>query len=276
MYEDVSHYYLILDLVSGGEMFEHLINYGAYSEADAARLMHEVASALAFIHGVGVVHADLKPENLLLCSKNRLDGTIKMIDFGCAVVEHVDEDDTASIKGEEISTGTTAYWPPERFQKGRPVDAPMDMWGAGVILYIMLTGVHPFDVMGMSNDEEIEERITKSVESPPMEPEYTSHLSESAKDLIRRLMEKDPAKRLTAYEMLQHPWVRGETATTEKIMDSDKKLSRFKDLREQLEAGVFAVLVSHGHKDYTMSESSTRKLKGNYSADRKRMHRHTL
>lgn len=73
MYEDHSHYYLILDLVSGGEMFEHLINYGAYSEADAARLMHEVASALAFLHGVGVTHCDLKPENLLLCSKNRLD-----------------------------------------------------------------------------------------------------------------------------------------------------------------------------------------------------------
>jgi serine/threonine protein kinase len=268
MYEDVSHFYLILDLVSGGEMFEHLINYGAYSEADAARLMHEVASALAFIHGVGVVHADLKPENLLLCSKNRLDGTIKMIDFGCAVVEHPDEDAAETTKTEEISTGTTAYWPPERFQKGRPVDAPMDMWGAGVILYIMLTGVHPFDVMGISSDAEIEERICKSPESPPMDPEYTSHLSESAKDLIRRLMEKDPAKRLTAYEMLQHPWVRGETATTEKIMDSDKKLSRFKDLRQQLEAGVFAVLVSHGHKDYTLSESSTRKLKGKYSADR--------
>jgi Protein kinase domain len=58
---------------------QHLINYGAYSEADAARLMHEIASALAFLHGVGVVHADLKPENLLLSTKNRLDGTIKMI-----------------------------------------------------------------------------------------------------------------------------------------------------------------------------------------------------
>ena len=62
-YEDHNYFYLILDLVSGGEMFEHLINYGAYSEADAARLMYEVASALAFIHGIGVVHCDLKPEN---------------------------------------------------------------------------------------------------------------------------------------------------------------------------------------------------------------------
>jgi serine/threonine protein kinase len=79
MYEDYNHFYLILDLVSGGEMFEHLINYGAYSEADAARLMYEIASALAFLHGVGVVHADLKPENLLLDSKKRIDGVIKMV-----------------------------------------------------------------------------------------------------------------------------------------------------------------------------------------------------
>jgi serine/threonine protein kinase len=70
MYEDHNHYYLILDLVTGGEMFEHLINYGAYSEADAARLMHEIASALAFLHGVGVVHADLKPENRTCLTKD--------------------------------------------------------------------------------------------------------------------------------------------------------------------------------------------------------------
>lgn len=108
--------------------------------------MHEVASALAFLHGVGVVHADLKPENLLLSTKNRLDGTIKMIDFGCAVVEDDENDDVSlgrSCKGKmksAASTGTTAYWPPQRFVKGIAADKSMDMWAVGVILYIMLTG----------------------------------------------------------------------------------------------------------------------------------------
>jgi Protein kinase domain len=130
MYEDHKYYYLILDLVSGGEMFEHLVSQGAYSEADAARLMHEVASALAFLHGVGVVHCDLKPENLLLSTKNRLDGTIKMIDFGCAVLTADNNDDdpnnngndgtmspitTTPLRPNRSSTGTTAYWSPERF-----------------------------------------------------------------------------------------------------------------------------------------------------------------
>jgi serine/threonine protein kinase len=262
MYEDHTHFYLILDLVSGGEMFEHLINYGAYSEADAARLMHEVASALAFLHGVGVVHADLKPENLLLCSKNRFDGTIKIIDFGCAVVEETEEGNKTrakKLKEGAVSTGTTAYWPPERFRKGSIPDGPADMWSVGVILYIMLTGVHPFDVEGVSTDDQIEKRI-KNARSPPLDPKYTSHLSESALDLIKRLMEVNPRKRMTAYEMLHHPWVMGETATTEKMEDSDKKLSRFKELRDKLEAGVFAVLVKGGQKDFTMSEKKNRPL----------------
>lgn len=278
MYEDQQYFYLILDLVSGGEMFEHLIHYGAYSEADAARLMHEIASALAFLHGVGVVHADLKPENLLLSTKNRLDGTIKIIDFGCANVqqemegeglasadrptsgsESSGDDTSASGTPSASSTGTTAYWPRERFVEGAQATAAMDMWSVGVILYIMLTGVHPFDVQGNSTDEEIERRIMEDP-SPPMDSHLVGHLSESAKDLIRKLMEPDPAKRLLAYDMLQHPWVRGKTALTEKIKDSDKKLSRFKDLRSKLEAGMFAVLVSQGHSDALMSEAKVKRL----------------
>ncbi len=81
------------------------------------------------------------------------------------------------------------------------------------------------------------------------------------------MLDKNPATRLTAYDMLQHPWVRGETATTEKMEDSDKKLSRFKELRQKLEAGVFAVLVRHGHRDLTMSEK-TQSIKGRNSEKR--------
>lgn len=250
MYEDFNSFFLIMDLVKGGEMFDHLVNYGPYSEADAARLMQEVASALAFLHGVGVVHADLKPENLLICSSKTTDGTIKIIDFGSAVVSHdnyhdddddEDDDESAFMKSdrksssnynakekglemrpqkkesvpregevEEVtfSTGTTAYWSPERFRvKGAQVGA--DMWSVGVILYIMLNGVHPFDLQGMSSDEEIEDRI-KSDPRAPIHPRITGHLSASAIDLIKKLMEPDSSKRLSANGMLKHPWVRYE------------------------------------------------------------------
>lgn len=131
------------------------------------------------------------------------------------------------------------------------------MWTVGVILYIMLTGVHPFDPKGVSTDEEIEKRITKNP-NPPMDDEYVGHLSESAIDLIQKLMAKDSNERLTAYDMLHHPWVRGETALKEKMEDSDKKLSRFQDLRDKLQAGMFAVLVKQGYSDARMSEAKVK------------------
>lgn len=269
MYEDEGHFYLILDLVSGGEMFEHLIEYGAYSEADSARLMQEVASALAFLHGVGVVHADLKPENLLLCSKKKTDGTIKMIDFGCAVVHH---DGDKEKTGKQIysrqkveSTGTTAYWSPERFSRGAMPDKASDLWSVGVILFIMLCGVHPFDLTGTSTDEEIEERIKRDP-TPPM-GKLTDHLSPSAIDLIEKLMAVDPQERISAYEMFRHPWITGATASKSKIIDSDKKLSKFKELRNRLEAGIFAVLVANGHRDLKLSEAVVKDDEDNRSGD---------
>jgi serine/threonine protein kinase len=203
----------------------------------------------------------LKPENLLLSTKNRWDGTIKVIDFGCAVLEdmedspHPEEEDDFKVNARKAnSNGTTAYWSPERFDESSLfATKAMDMWSVGVILYIMLTGVHPFDPKGISTDEEIENRIMENPE-PPMDKEFVGHLSESAIDVIQKLMAKDPAQRITAYDMLHHPWVRGETALTEKMKDSDTKLSQYKDLRYKLQAGIFGMLVQQGHADARLSE----------------------
>ena len=122
----------------------------------------------------------------------------------------------------------------------------------------MLTGVHPFDVKGVSTDVEIEQNI-RANPRPPLDLDIVGHLSDSAVDLILKLMERDPAKRITAYDMLRHPWVRGETALKEAIPDSDKKLSRFKDIRHNLEAGMFSVLVSQSHSDVRLSEAKVRR-----------------
>lgn len=255
MYEDSTHFYLILDLISGGEMFDHLSNDGAYSEADAARLVFEIASALAFLHGVGVIHADMKPENLLLCSKNRRGGTIKIIDFGCSRLNS--EMMPSKLEDGDLETGTTGYWPPERFQNRTTVTPATDMWALGIILYIMLTGIHPFDPVCDRTNEEVAEAI-KAHPNPPLDDYYVGHLSQSVVDLMKKLMEPDPNRRITAYELLHHPWVRGETASTEKIEDSDKKLSQFQDLKHKLEASVFALLVNQGHQNMTMSEAKHR------------------
>lgn len=210
-----------------------------------------------------------QPENLLLSTKNRTDGTIKMIDFGCAVVADEEKFEVDPTKIRPTSNGTTAYWSPERFEiidsgknkfnrnSNQELDfgkiKAMDMWSVGVLIYIMLTGVHPFDIQACSTDQQIEEQIRKDP-SPPLTPDLVGQLSDSAVELISQLMEKDPSKRLTAYEMLHHPWVRGETASKEKIQDLDKKLSNFKDIRQKIEALVFTVMVGQGYSDARMSE----------------------
>ena len=241
------------------------------------------ASSEHILLGVGVVHADLKPENILLCSKKREDGTVKIIDFGCAKVkkdasydeggegivnnshqrsknnwiEEFQEKSNSTLtqadQKELQFTGTTAYWPPERYTKGIAPDTATDMWAVGVILFIMLTGVHPFDLTGVATDAEIEKHIQTNP-SPPITPALTSHLSPSAIDLIKKLFAKNPKDRLTASEMMTHPWIADDEATTEVIEKSDQRLSKFKDLREVLEAGIFSMLVKQGNREMILSE----------------------
>lgn len=130
-FSEDGYYYLILDLVEGGEMFFHLVEQGAYSEADAARLVREVASALAFLHGgPGLIHNDLKPENLMLSSRNPSDAVIKLIDFGCAAVMIDDEDDDEVLATPTNLNGRTlAYCPPEVLDQSRKtLDPSVDMW----------------------------------------------------------------------------------------------------------------------------------------------------
>ena len=257
-FDEGGYYYLILDLVEGGEMFDHLVNHGAYSEADAARLVREVASALDFLHGIGVVHNDIKPENLMLSSDERTHGVVQIVDFGCAEVEGEDDDDddidlddlrssrrNGKTKAKNAGLGgfTPAYSSPEAFEnRDIPPLPPADMWALGVIVYIMLTGVHPFDVQGNATDEEIEKEVRDGNAPLPLGPKhpYTRHLSPSARDLIMRLMERNPKERLSAFEMLHHPWVTGEAASTNVIIGSDKRLNKFKKFKTKLQTQFFA------------------------------------
>eukprot|EP00956_Cyclotella_meneghiniana_P003212 scaffold3932_cov87-Cyclotella_meneghiniana.AAC.16 len=115
-FEKRGNYYLVMDLIAGGEMFDHLATSGAYSEADAARLVRETASALAFLHGVGLVHADLKPENLMLSTRNKTDSVIKVVDFGCSEAYKGTENVNRKLVRDKTFT-TQAYSPPEAFSK---------------------------------------------------------------------------------------------------------------------------------------------------------------
>ncbi|KAL3904313.1 MAG: hypothetical protein SGILL_010116, partial [Bacillariaceae sp.] len=247
-FESDDSFILVLDYIEGGELFDHLIETGAYSEMDASRIIREVASALNFLHGIGIVHADLKPENILLSTSRRGDSVTKVADFGTAIFVN----DGVSKKNEEgriksrkniqpvYGAPTPAYCPPESIQRTEPIQPATDMWALGVILFIMLTGCHPYDVNGKATDEEIEANIKdRWYRIPIHHRKVAGHLSPSAKDLIIKLMDRSSEKRMTAYEMLQHPWVRGETATTAVIAGSDKRLSDYSLFKSKLQAKFF-------------------------------------
>ena len=249
-------------------MFDHLINNGAYSEADAARLFREVGSALAFLHGIGLVHGDLKPENLMLSSKNPLDAVLEVVDFGCAQV--IDEESPFYDISSGIAATTPGYSAPEMIDKRIKLphlEASMDMFGLGVILYVMLCGFHPYDLDGTATSEELNQRVLSRKLPRFRNSRMTAHLSSSAIDLIESLMQPIPKNRLTAQQTLNHPWVRGETARTGKIKGSDERLSMYRKYRSRLEAKVFQNMVklsgessSDVTKRASLIEQSFRKL----------------
>jgi predicted Ser/Thr protein kinase len=160
-YDEGDFYYLVLDLVSGGEMFDHLCANGAYSEAAAARLLRQVASALAFLHGIGIVHGDLKPENLMLSSTISADAVMKVVDFGCAQTDHFsdggenDMDEDERWMTQRGTANTPAYSPPEGLgnrQRSDRIDPSFDMWALGKFVFacfsigaqLVYTGVYGF------------------------------------------------------------------------------------------------------------------------------------
>ncbi|ESO93541.1 hypothetical protein LOTGIDRAFT_215945 [Lottia gigantea] len=187
--------YLVLEYVTGEELFERITKKGHYSEKDAAKAVKDICSAVDYLHRNGIVHRDLKPENMLY--ENPTEGAhLKITDFGLS-----------KILGNDLTMstvcGTPMYCAPEVLE-GKIYTQSVDLWSIGVITYILLSGYEPFIA---ENDAEIYKKIIKceyEFDSP-----YWDSISQNAKDLIRRLLSRDPKKRLSVTAALQHHWVRG-------------------------------------------------------------------
>uniref|UniRef100_A0A8D0BZI2 Calcium/calmodulin dependent protein kinase ID n=1 Tax=Salvator merianae TaxID=96440 RepID=A0A8D0BZI2_SALMN len=206
IYESTNHLYLVMQLVSGGELFDRIVEKGFYTEKDASTLIRQVLDAVYYLHRMGIVHRDLKPENLLYYSQDE-ESKIMISDFGLSKMES---------KGDVMSTacGTPGYVAPEVLAQ-KPYSKAVDCWSIGVIAYILLCGYPPFYD---ENDSKLFEQILKAeyeFDSP-----YWDDISESAKDFIRNLMEKDPNKRYTCEQAARHPWIAGDTALNKNIHES--------------------------------------------------------
>ncbi|XP_031253709.1 calcium-dependent protein kinase 21-like [Pistacia vera] len=212
-YEDRQSVHLVMELCSGGELFDKIIAQGHYTERAAATICRDIVNVVHICHFMGVMHRDLKPENFLLSSKGE-GAMLKATDFGLSVF--IEEG-----KVYRDIVGSAYYVAPEVLR--RSYGKEIDIWSAGVILYILLSGVPPF---WAETEKGIFDVILKGEIDFVSEP--WPSISDSAKDLVRKMLTQDPRKRITSAQVLEHPWIR--EGGTDKPIDS-AVLSRMKQFR---------------------------------------------
>lgn len=211
-YEDAVAVHVIMELCAGGELFDRIIQRGHYTEKKAAELARIIVGVVESCHSLGVMHRDLKPENFLFINEQE-EAPLKTIDFGLSMFFKPGEMFTDMV-------GSPYYVAPEVLRKFYSQEC--DIWSAGVIIYILLSGVPPF---WDETEQGIFEQVLKGDLDFASEP--WPSISESAKDLVRRMLVRDPKRRLTAPEVLRHPWVQANGVAPDKPLDS-AVLSRLK------------------------------------------------
>ncbi|XP_058730750.1 CDPK-related kinase 5-like [Vicia villosa] len=193
-FEDQENVYIVMELCEGGELLDMILSRGGkYSEDDAKAVMVQILNVVAFCHLQGVVHRDLKPENFLYTSKDE-SSELKAIDFGLSDFVRPDE------RLNDI-VGSAYYVAPEVLHRSYSTEA--DVWSIGVIAYILLCGSRPFWARTESG---IFRAVLKA--DPGFEEAPWPSLSSEAKDFVKRLLNKDPRKRISAAQALSHPWIR--------------------------------------------------------------------
>uniref|UniRef100_A0AAY5KIC8 non-specific serine/threonine protein kinase n=1 Tax=Esox lucius TaxID=8010 RepID=A0AAY5KIC8_ESOLU len=213
IFENKTDVILILELVSGGELFDFLAEKESLTEEEATQFLKQILDGVQYLHSKRIAHFDLKPENIMLLDKNVPNPRIKLIDFGIA----------HQIKaGNEFKNifGTPEFVAPE-IVNYEPLGLEADMWSIGVITYILLSGASPF--LGETKQETL---TNISAVNYDFDEEYFSNTSELAKDFIRRLLVKDPKKRMTIDDSLQHPWIKVIKRRNVRQEDSGKKSER--------------------------------------------------
>ncbi|KAG9453427.1 hypothetical protein H6P81_006331 [Aristolochia fimbriata] len=190
--EDENAVHLVMELCEGGELFDRIVARGHYSERAAANVTRTIMEVVQLCHKHGVIHRDLKPENFLFANKKE-NSPLKAIDFGLSIFFKPGE------KFSEI-VGSPYYMAPEVLK--RNYGPEIDIWSAGVILYILLCGVPPF---WAETEQGVAQAILRGNIDFKRDP--WPNVSENAKDLVRHMLEPDPKLRLTAKQVLEHPWL---------------------------------------------------------------------
>jgi calcium/calmodulin-dependent protein kinase I len=222
IYEDDEKVYIVMELVEGSELFDRIVDKGYYSEKSTVLIVKQILNAVKYLHQQGIAHRDLKPENLL-CSGEGVNEVVKIADFGLSKI-------FAGEKGEELQTscGTPGYVAPEVLMSEH-YDKSVDMWGIGIITYILLAGYPPFYA---DNDTQLFEKIMNA--DYDFDDECWDDVSDLAKDFIRHLLVKNPEERFNADQALEHPWI--TSTAPDKALNIHQRMSQYNLARKEQQA----------------------------------------
>uniref|UniRef100_A0A3Q3B6R6 non-specific serine/threonine protein kinase n=1 Tax=Kryptolebias marmoratus TaxID=37003 RepID=A0A3Q3B6R6_KRYMA len=220
VYENRTDVVLMLELVSGGELFDFLARKESLCEEEATQFIRQILDGVHYLHSKGIAHFDLKPENIMLLDRSVPLPRIKIIDFGLA---HKIE------PGADFKNifGTPEFVAPE-IVNYEQLGLEADMWSIGVITYILLSGASPF--LGDTKQETL---ANVSAMNYDFDEEFFGNTSELAKSFIRQLLVKDTRKRMTIQDALNHPWITscGHTKEDAAASESEKKTEKLKTKR---------------------------------------------
>lgn len=227
-FDEKECYFLVMELMSGGDLFDRIGTKKTYDERDARALCQKMLDSMLFIHENNVAHCDMKPKNLLL-RNDEDDSFIKLADFGFATRVYGPNSLTKQC-------GTPFFVAPEILMR-TPYDQQSDMWSVGVIIFLLLSGNLPF--MGRSQRELFRAIVIGKYE---FDDEVWDSVSEHAKNLIQGLLVTDPAKRLTAKQALRSRWFadRGDKLAKHNLAISSRRLKTF-NARMKLRSAMIAV-----------------------------------
>ncbi|KAJ3065489.1 calcium calmodulin-dependent protein kinase type 1G [Podochytrium sp. JEL0797] len=249
-FETESKVYLVMELATGGELFDQIEKRGTFTENDAIAIVVQLLSAMEYLHKLGIAHRDLKPENILM--KTKLDDSpISVTDFGLS-----------KMAGDDhflhTTCGSPIYVAPEVLKKTPGHGRPVDLWAIGVITYILLSGYTPF--WGESQPD-LFEAIKKG--DFEFDEEHWEMISSSAKNFITRLLDLNPDTRMTATQALQHEWICADhqTRTHDLLPTVKKNFNAKQQFRKAANVILMAGRLMHSHhhvkKDGTAGSESS-------------------
>ena len=229
-YSNKESYSIVTEICKEGELFQNIIDNGPFDEKYTAYVMYQIFSAINYCHSLNIIHRDLKPENILIISKEKNDyPNIKICDFGTAKI-------CEKGKSEKTFVGSSYYIAPEVLK--RNYNLKCDLWSCGVIMYILLSARPPFNG---KDDYDIMNNVANGHYDLTKKP--FDKVSDSAKDLIKKLLERNVSKRVSAQEALNHPWFKENKAkelynkikdknTIKKMIENLKKYKRESVIQE--------------------------------------------